>query len=87
MRLFPEKEKLKAIMKRWLPLLFAVAWTPMVWMLLAALIGPLMVRLFGSWQPVVAVLVVSTALVTGGMIAVFRRYGLKIFEEKGGSIN
>jgi len=62
MKLFPDREKLKRYMKAGLPLIFAVAWTPVVWMLLAALFGPPMQRLFSAWQPVVAILAASTLL-------------------------
>lgn len=79
MRLFPEKEKLGKMMRGGLPLIFAVAWAPMVWMLLASLLGPSMERLFGTWQPVVAVLTIVTAIVMLLLIAAFRRFGLKIF--------
>jgi hypothetical protein len=83
MGLFRKKEKkLNAFMRHGLPLVFAVAWAPMVWMLLAAVLGPVMERLFSSWQPIVAVLVALTALVTGGLSVMFRRFGLKIFGEK-----
>lgn len=79
MRLFPDKEQLKKMMRGGLPLIFAVAWAPMVWMLLAALLGPVMGLLFSSWQPVVAILSVATLAVTLLLNVVFRRYGLKIF--------
>jgi hypothetical protein len=82
MRLFPEKEKMKVFMKKGLPLIFAVAWTPMVWMLLLAVLGPAMQYLFGSWQVVVAVLAVSTVLVSGSLTYLFSRYGLTIFKDK-----
>lgn len=83
MRLFPKKETLQAFMTKGLPLIFAVAWIPVVWMLLVTVFGPVLERLFGTWQPVVGVLVVSTVLVTTALTIAFRRYGLKIFEEKG----
>lgn len=79
MRFFPDKEKLKKMMRGGLPLIFAVAWAPMVWMLLAALLGPVMGYLFSSWQAVVAILSVATLAVTLLLTVAFRRFGMKIF--------
>jgi len=82
MRLFPEREKMKAFMKKGLPIIFAVAWTPMVWMLMVALLGPAMQHLFADWRTIVAILMVSTILVMVGMVVIFRRYALKIFGDR-----
>jgi hypothetical protein len=83
MRVFPSRETMKAFMRKGLPFIFAVAWTPVVWMLLATLLGPAMERLFGAWQVVLAALVVATLSVTFALTQLFRRYGLKIFGESG----
>lgn len=83
MGLLPGRDKLKVFMKKGLPLVFAVAWAPMVWMLLAAVLGSTMERLIGSWQVTVVVLALTTLLVTIGLNLMFRRYGLKIFGEAG----
>jgi len=80
MKLFPDRDKLKKYMKAGLPLIFAVAWTPVVWMLLAAVFGPPMQRLFSAWQPVVAILVVTTCLAMIGLVRLFRHVGLKNYE-------
>ncbi len=82
MRLFPEKEKMNTFRKKGLPIIFAVAWTPMVWMLMVALLGPAMQYLFADWRPIVAILVVSTLLVVFGLVGLFRRYALKIFGDR-----
>lgn len=83
MRLFPEKAKMQALMKKGLPVIFAVAWTPVVWMLMTAILGNAMERMIGSWQPVVAILGLTTIAVMSVLVIAFRRYGLKIFDEKG----
>ncbi|NTW52154.1 MAG: hypothetical protein HGB22_06155 [Chlorobiaceae bacterium] len=77
MGLFPEREKMMRYMKAGLPLIFAVAWTPVIWMLLAAVFGPPMQRLFSSWQPVVAILATATVLVMVGLVRLFRSIGLR----------
>jgi hypothetical protein len=81
MRLFPEREKMKTFMKKGLPIIFAVAWTPMVWMLMVALLGPVIQHLFADWRLIVSILVVATLLVMIGLVILFRRYALKIFGE------
>lgn len=80
MKLFPEKEKRKRFMKNGLPVIFTVAWTPVVWMLLATLLGPPMQQLFTAWQPVMLIIGVSTIIVMLILFRLFRRTGLKIFE-------
>jgi hypothetical protein len=80
MKLFPDKDKLKKKMKAGLPLIFAVAWTPVVWMLLAAVFGPPMQRVFSAWQPVVAILAVTTILAMVGLVRLFRYVGLKSYD-------
>lgn len=82
MKWFPEKEKRKKYMKFGLPAVFTIAWTPVVWTVVAALLGPPMERVFSSWQPVVAVLSVATLLVMTLLLRVVRTAGLK-FNEKG----
>ncbi|NTU58832.1 MAG: hypothetical protein HGB00_07955 [Chlorobiaceae bacterium] len=81
MGLFPDREKIKKYMKAGLPLIFAVAWTPVVWMLTAALFGPPMQRMLGSWQPVVAILAVVTFVVMVGLVRLFQRIGLRSFDK------
>jgi hypothetical protein len=81
MGLFPDREKLQRFMKSGLPLIFAIAWTPVVWMLLAAVFGPPMQRVFSAWQPVVAILASATLLVMVGIVRLFRRVGLRSFDK------
>jgi len=80
MGFFPDRDKLKAFMKKGLPLIFAVAWTPVLWMALAALFGSAMERLLGSWQVTVGILGVAALLLMGTLVLLFRRYGLGIFQ-------
>ena len=81
MKLFPDKEKRKNFMKGGLPVVLAVAWTPIVWMTLASFLGPAMERITGSWQVNVSILVVATLLVMIALIRVFKIAGLKISEK------
>ncbi|NTU53607.1 MAG: hypothetical protein HGA97_07935 [Chlorobiaceae bacterium] len=81
MKWFPEKEQRKRFMKRGLPTMFAIAWTPVIWMLLAALLGPLLDQWFTSWQPVVLILGAATLLVMIMLLRLLRNTGLKFFDK------
>ncbi len=81
MKLFPDRARMKVLMGRGLPLVFAIAWAPLVWMLLAGVVGNALTSIFRSWQPVVAVLATLTIAVMCGLVLVFRRFALKIFDD------
>ncbi|MBN1928985.1 MAG: hypothetical protein JW764_05535 [Chlorobiaceae bacterium] len=81
MKLFPDEAKKKRFMKRGLPAIFAVAWTPIVWMAIAALLGPVLERIVPAWQLVFVVIATATALAMVGVVRFFRFMGLKVFGE------
>ncbi|AOS83970.1 hypothetical protein BIU88_07300 [Chlorobaculum limnaeum] len=81
MKLFPDKEKRTNFMKSGLPVVLAVVWTPIVWMALAAFLGPFMERLIGAWQVNVVMLGVATLLIMVALIRLFKMAGLKIFDK------
>jgi hypothetical protein len=81
MKLFPDKEKRKNFMKGGLPIILAVVWTPIIWMTLAAVLGPAMERVIGVWQVNVIILAVATVLAMIGLIRLFKMTGLKFFEK------
>lgn len=81
MKIFPDEEKKKRFMKHKLPLVFAVAWTPIVWMALASVLGPLLERMVPVWQLVVLVIALVTALAMVGIVRFFRFIGLRVFGE------
>jgi len=81
MKLFPDEQQKKRFMKNGLPVIFAVAWTPIVWMLLVLVAGPLMERMFNAWQPVVIILGFVTVLVMMALIRLFKMAGSRIFEK------
>ncbi|RXK88512.1 hypothetical protein EST62_03050 [Chlorobaculum sp. 24CR] len=85
MKLFPDKdkEKRKNFMKGGLPVVLAVVWAPIIWMALAAFLGPVMERVIGVWQLNVAILAVATLLAMVGLIRLFKLAGLKIFDKAG----
>jgi hypothetical protein len=81
MRLFPEREKMKVFMSRWLPVLLAVAWAPLVWMILAALLGSWLQSISCSWQVVMIVLALATLGSTFGLLRLFGLFSRNIFDE------
>jgi hypothetical protein len=81
MKLFPDEQKKKKFMKSGLPVVFTIAWTPIVWMLLASLMGPVIEPVFHSWQPVVLIIGVMTLLAMLLLIRLFRSVGLKVFDK------
>lgn len=83
MKFFPDEEKKKRFMKNGLPVVFAVAWTPIIWMVLAAVLGPVLERVLPVWQLVVLIIAMLSVLAMVMLVRVFRILGLKIFGEKG----
>jgi len=81
MKLFPDEQKKKKFMKGGLPVVFTIAWTPIVWMLLASLMGPVIEPVFHSWQPVVLIIGVMTLVAMLLLIRLFRGAGLKVFDK------
>jgi hypothetical protein len=81
MKLFPDEQKRKKFMKGGLPVVFTIAWTPIVWMLLASLLGPVIEPVFHSWQPVVLIIGVMTLLSMLLLIRLFKTVGLKSFDK------
>lgn len=81
MRLFPDEQTKKRFMKNGLPVIFGVVWTPIIWMLLVSIAGPLMQRMFQAWQPVVISLALATLLVMVALIRLFKMAGSRFFEK------
>jgi hypothetical protein len=81
MKLFPDEQKKRKFMKNGLPAVFAIAWTPIIWMLLVMVAGPLMERMFHAWQPVVIIIGIMTLLVMFALIRLFKMAGSRFFEK------
>lgn len=81
MRLFPDREKLKVVMKKWLPVVFAIAWAPVIWMFLALLLGSWMQHLVGSWWAVVVLVSAVTAAIVLFVVRFFRKMSCRIGDE------
>ncbi|ACF11712.1 conserved hypothetical protein [Chlorobaculum parvum NCIB 8327] len=83
MKFFPDEEKKKRFMKNGLPVMFAVAWTPIIWMVLAAVLGPVLERVLPVWQLVVLIIAMLSVLAMVMLVRLFRILGLKFFGENG----
>lgn len=83
MKFFPDEEKKKRFMKNGLPVVFAVAWTPIIWMVLAAVLGPVLERVLPVWQLVVFIIAMLSVLAMVMLVRLFRLLGLKFFGENG----
>jgi len=83
MKFFPDEEKKKRFMKNGLPVVFAVAWTPIIWMVLAAVLGPVLERVLPVWQLVVLIIAMLSVLAMVMLVRLFRILGLKFFGENG----
>lgn len=80
MRLFPDRETLKRFMKKWLPVAFSAAWSPLVWMLATVVTGPLSRFMGMPWQLAVGINALVTVVVTALLARLFIRYGMKLVE-------
>ncbi|MEI7694628.1 MAG: hypothetical protein WCI64_03120 [Chlorobium sp.] len=82
MKLFPDKEQRKRWMKRALPFLFGIAWTPIILLLVTALFGKPLAALFG-WPVTLWISVILTLLCTTLFLRFFSLSGKKRDGEKG----
>ena len=78
MKLFPDLETRKRFMKKGLPVVLAVAWAPILWMLLRASLAPLLMQTTGSLLLGQAVILPLTAAVLFFFLRLFRFIGEKI---------
>jgi len=83
MKIFPDEETRKRFMKNGLPVLLAVVWAPIIWMVLAAVLGPLLERVLPLWQLVFLVIGMMTVFAMVMLVRLFRIVGLKVFGDKG----
>jgi hypothetical protein len=82
MRLFPDREKLKRAMQKGLPLVMSLAWGPVVWMVLALLVGSPIQHMTGSLPATISIVTVAAVLATATIVRQFRRSSSRIFDNK-----
>jgi hypothetical protein len=74
MKLFTDAEKRKRFMKRGLPYLLGIAWTPIIGVVVTAAVGKPVAGLIG-WQSTLAVTGLITLVVVYLLLKFFRRTG------------
>jgi len=79
MKLFPDIETRKLFMKKGLPFILALAWAPIVWMLLSSLLAPFLSGFTGSFLLAQSVIVPVTVLVLFVFVRIFRFIGKYIY--------
>ncbi|NTU98370.1 MAG: hypothetical protein HGA62_11255 [Chlorobiaceae bacterium] len=79
---FKDNEEKKRFMKAGLPYILGIAWTPIIWILFIAVIGPLLFILTGSWV-VTQILILGFAIVTVYfLLRLFRRFNFRFYGGK-----
>ncbi len=81
MKLFPDVETRKRFMKTALPVIFGIAWTPILWMLVLSTVGPALFSVTGSWPVTHGAVIIMVLLVTSLFIKLFMRIGRKFHNE------
>ncbi len=81
MKLFPDVETRKRFMKTALPVIFGMAWTPIIWMMVLWAVGPSLFALTGSWPVSLSAIIIIVLLVTSLFIKFFVRIGRKFNNE------
>ncbi len=81
MKLFPDVETRKQFMKTALPVIFGIAWTPIIWMIVLSTIGPALFAVTGSWPVSQGAILLIVLLVTSLFIKLFMRIGRKFQNE------
>ncbi len=83
MKLFPDFETKKRFMKTGLPIIFGIAWSPIIWMVVIAILGQGVFALTGSWIITQAVVLAIVAFMLYLLLRVFMQVGSKFYGEEG----
>ncbi len=81
MKLFPDLESKKRFMKTALPVILAIAWAPIIWMVVIATLGQGVFALTGSWLIAQAVAIVVVLAISPLISMVFVRLGAKFYSK------
>lgn len=82
MKLFSDSAAKKRFMKTGLPIILGIAWSPIIWMLLVAILGPALFALTASWFMTHVVILVVVAPVIFLLLRLFMRTGRKFYSEE-----
>ena len=81
MKLFPDFDTKKRFMKTGLPIVLGIAWSPIIWMLLVATLGPPLFALTASWFITQAIILAVFAPVIFFLLRLFMRTGRKFYSD------
>jgi len=82
MKILPEPESRKRFMKNGLPVILAVAWAPIIWMLFMAIFAPLLLPFMKSFILVQVIVVPLAAVFLVFLLRLFRSLSGKFYGEK-----
>jgi membrane protein YdbS with pleckstrin-like domain len=82
MKLFPDVETRKRFMKTALPVIFGIAWVPIIWMIVLSTVGPALFAVTGSWPVVHGAILIIVLLVISLFIKLFMRIGRKFHNKE-----
>ncbi len=81
MKLFSDSAAKKRFMKTGLPIILGIAWSPIIWMLLVATLGPALFALTASWFITHVIILAVVAPVIFFLLRLFMRTGRKFYSE------
>jgi len=81
MKLFPDSAAKKRFMKTGLPIVLGIAWSPIIWMLLLAILGPALFALTASWVIMQTITLALVVAVIFFLLRLFLRTGRKFYSE------
>ncbi|NTV99540.1 MAG: hypothetical protein HGA70_10310 [Chlorobiaceae bacterium] len=82
MKIFKDIEEKKRFMKAGLPYILGFAWTPILWILFIAVLGPVLFVLTGSWLAVQLLVLVLAIIVVNLLLKLFRRYNFRFYGDR-----
>ncbi len=82
MKLFSDSDAKKRFMKTGLPIIVAIAWSPIIWIVVAALLWPALFALTASWVIAQVVILAVVVLVIFFLLRLFMRTGRKFYSEE-----
>jgi len=81
MKLFSDLDAKKRFMKTGLPIMIGIAWTPIIWMVFTAALGPLLFTLTGSWAATLGVILLAVLLADYLLLKVFQGISDKFYSK------
>ena len=81
MKFFSDSDAKKRFMKTGLPIMFGIAWTPIIWMVFTASLGPVLFALTGSWPVTLGVTVLIVLIADYLLLKAFQGISDKFYSK------